>query len=359
MSYGDRMTRITIIGGGIAGLALAAALDSAKFDVTVHEQRPVLPDGGTSLAIWPEARAALEEIGAYAALRGMPGIDRFPILTVDGRRLVELTVAEGLLVARGELLRALDAAVPTSVRRVTGRVETDVLNHDADTVLVGADGVHSVVRPLIDPARAEARVTPFLAIRGVVPLRLPVHEHGEHWGRGLLFGASPHPDGTNWYVSFRSDLGPRRVDTSEALALARDRLAAATAPAVAPVLAAATPATTLAQRIWTTAPQTFIRGRAVLIGDAAHAMTPNLGRGACESLVDAVTLARLLSERPVDEALTAYNRKRRRPVRGLQRRAKTAMRVALADRTQPARDALVGLVGRLVPAARPRQSVLT
>lgn len=347
------MTGITIVGGGIAGLALAAALDPRRFDVTVHEQRPGLPDAGTSLAMWPEARAALEEVGAYAALRGMPGIDRFPILTTGGRRLLELTVPPGLLVSRGDLLGALDAAVPASVRRVTGRVE--VADDDPDGILVGADGAHSVVRPLVDPEHAEARLSPYLAVRGVVPVRLPLTDCGEHWGRGVLFGASPHPFGTNWYVAFRSDLGPRRIDVAEALGVARERLAGAGAVAISPVLDAAEVATTLAQRIWTTGPlRSFARGRAVLIGDAAHAMTPNLGRGACESLVDAVTLARLLAERPTEEALAAYDASRRPATQRLQSRAETAMRVALAERLQPARDGLAALVGRVVPSARPR-----
>lgn len=350
------MVEVTIVGGGIAGLALAAALDPGSFDVTVHEQRQDLPEAGTSLAIWPEARAALEDIGAYEALRGMPGIDRFPILTTRGRRLVELTVPPGLLVSRGELLRALDAAVPASVQRATGRVE--VAPEEPEGIVVGADGAHSVVRPLVDPTHADARLSPYLAVRGVVPQRLPAQYYGEHWGRGVLFGASPHPTGTNWYVSFRSDLGPRGVDVAEALGLARERLAEARAAAVAPVLNAAEVGTTLAQRIWTVGPlRTFARGRAVLIGDAAHAMTPNLGRGACESLVDAVTLARLLSGLPVADALAAYDAARRRTTQRLQRRAEMAMRVALAEQTQPVRDALTGLVGRTVPSARPREVV--
>ncbi|MEP9384876.1 FAD-dependent monooxygenase [Nocardioides cheoyonin] len=347
------MTRISIVGGGIAGLTLAAALDPERFEVTVHEQRPDLPDAGTTLAMWPEARTALESIGAYDALRGMPGIERFPILTTSGRRLLELSVPPGLLVSRGELLRALDAAIPASVRRMTGRVGDT--SCDLADVLVGADGVHSVVRALIDPAKAHAHLTPYLAVRGVVPVELPASDYGEHWGRGVLFGTSPQPPGTNWYVAFRSELGPDRVDAAEALELAREKLSGARAAAIAPVLGAAEETTTLAQRIWTVGRlRTFARGRAVLVGDAAHAMCPNLGRGACESIVDAVTLARLLAEQPIEEALTAYDTARRRPTQQVQRRAETAMRISLAERIQPIRDALAGATGRIVPAARPR-----
>ena len=169
---------------------------------------------------------------------------------------------------------------------------------------------------------------------------------GEYWGRGSLYGIGPHRSGTNWYAAFRSDLGPRNVDVSEALDRARrgiDDLA----PGVARVLEAATPETTLAQRVWT-APRlrSYVRGHLVLVGDAAHAMTPNLGRGGCEALIDAVTLARLLGELPVDEALAAYDRARVRTTQRLRVASGMLMRVALAERAQPARDRLLGIVIR-------------
>jgi len=74
-------TRIRIVGGGIAGLALAASLDPERFDVTLVEQRSHLPDVRTILAMWPEAVDALERLGVADRLRGIsPSIDRFPIL---------------------------------------------------------------------------------------------------------------------------------------------------------------------------------------------------------------------------------------------------------------------------------------
>lgn len=60
---------VSIIGGGIAGLALAASLDPARFDVTVNEQRDGLPAVGTSLAVWPAAQRALGRLGILDAVR--------------------------------------------------------------------------------------------------------------------------------------------------------------------------------------------------------------------------------------------------------------------------------------------------
>jgi 2-polyprenyl-6-methoxyphenol hydroxylase-like FAD-dependent oxidoreductase len=335
---------VSIVGGGIAGLALATRLDPARFDVAVHEQRAELPTTGTSLAMWPEARAALRTLGVLDRLGGVGiTLDRFPMRTESGRPLADMPV-DGLLLSRHDLLSALDAAVPDMVQRITERVgDHDGIEAD---VVVGADGVHSAVRRRHWGAVADARPTPMLAVRGVVPDPLPPDEAGEYWGRGRLFGLGPHRDGTNWYTSFRSDPGPRHVDVDEAIELARRHHPDA-AVQLRRVLASATSDTSLAQRIWTTPRlSSYARGRVVLVGDAAHAMTPNLGRGACEALIDAVTLGDLLERMPPAEALAAYDRTRRRSTQRLRVASAALMRVALAERLQPLRDRAVGFAGR-------------
>ncbi len=217
------MTRIRIVGGGIAGLALAASLDPERFDVTLVEQRAELPDIRTSLAMWPEAVAALESIGIADGVRRVsPSIDRFPLRSGTGRTWSELPTPVAVLVGRHDLLAALDAAVPASVERIFERVErADQLEARPGELVVGADGVHSVVRRAGWGDRADAALTPFLAVRGVLPETTPSEAMGEYWGRGRLYGIGPHRSGTNWYAAFRSDLGPRNVDVSEALDRAR------------------------------------------------------------------------------------------------------------------------------------------
>jgi 2-polyprenyl-6-methoxyphenol hydroxylase-like FAD-dependent oxidoreductase len=141
------------------------------------------------------------------------------------------------------------------------------------------------------------------------------------------------------------------VDVAEALRHARERFADS-APAIRNVLASAAPETSLAQRIWTVPLLTsYVRPGAVLAGDAAHGMTPNLGRGACEALVDAVTLAELLNTQSVPEALKAYNTQRVARTQLLRLASSGMTRLALADRGQPLRDRLLGLATRKGPAA--------
>ncbi|MFC8038371.1 FAD-dependent monooxygenase [Paenarthrobacter sp. NPDC057355] len=346
------MKKVDIIGGGIAGLALAARLDPGTFDVTVYEQRPELPAVGTTLAMWHEAQRALSEIGILGAVRRRGSIITAGALRDPAGAALLAIEGEGLVgIARPELLKLLDSAVPASVERVYRRADGIA---DNAWLTVGADGVNSVVRRNRWGRRSAARPTPFLAVRGVVPGTPAPGDVGEYWGKGEIFGLAPAAGGTNWYASFRSDLGPEKVDVLEALEVTRDRYGKYS-EAVRDVLRQATPGNSLAQRIWTTPPLVrYSRASVVLVGDAGHAMTPNLGRGACEALIDAVTLGSLLNELPKDEALAAYDRKRVLRTQQL-RLASTLMgRVALAEGMQPWRDGLLKRVGKRVAKASAR-----
>lgn len=166
------MDAITIIGGGIAGLALTAGLDPQRFDVTLHEQRPRVPPVETSLAMWPEAQAALALLGILPEVRAAgTGFGGMALRDNAGHAWVSPEVRGVLGFSRADLLRILDAAVPHAVRRVAGRVD-DVLASGplAAGLLVGADGVHSVVRRAFWGKRAAAMTGLALAERAQ-PLR--------------------------------------------------------------------------------------------------------------------------------------------------------------------------------------------
>lgn len=347
------MKKVEIVGGGIAGLALAGTLDPSQFHVTVHEQRTGLPAVGTTLAMWPEAQKALASLGILDAVRensptitggALRSATGMPWLSVEGQNLVG--------VARHTLLRLLDSAVPPTVQRRNGKV--DEVPGDAYLV-VAADGVHTMVRRSVWGQGCAAKLTPYLAVRGVIAEEPGSETIGEYWGRGDLFGIGPSSGGTNWYASFRSGMGPERIDVGEALAVARRRYAGHS-ESIQHVLQAATPETSLAQRIWITPPlRRYSRDNVVLIGDAAHAMAPNLGRGACESLIDAVALGKLVNTLPLDQALAAYNRQRVLRTQQYRIGSSLMMRVALAEGAQPLRDKMLDLAAKRKSKA-PRRS---
>ena len=127
-----------------------------------------------------------------------------------GTALLAPGVRGVLGISRADLIRILDAAVPGSqCTASTGRVEEIPATGPLTSgLLVGADGVHSVVRRGFWGARSQARLTPYLALRGVLPVPVRADSGGEYWGRGQLFGITPASGGrTYWYASFRSTSG--------------------------------------------------------------------------------------------------------------------------------------------------------
>ena len=347
------METITIVGGGIAGLALAAALDPNRFRVTVHEKRPELPTVGNALGMWPNAQRALARLGILDQARAVsPVLGSGSVRNARGEPWVAVDAGEMFGISRIDLVRLLDGAVPAAVRRITDTVQSVPAD---GSLVVGADGVHSMVRRAGWGPGADARLTPYLALRGTLPTPVAPDEVGEYWGRGDLFGMAAARGGSFWYASFRSGLGPYGIDVPSALEQARERFAGH-APAIRRTLAAATPEECLVQRLWTVPHlRSYVRGRTVLIGDAAHAMMPTLGRGACESLVDAVTLADLLNNTPEgrgqDQALRAYDRQRRLRTQAVSLASSALGRAALADRAQPLRDRMLNLARRRNPPA--------
>ncbi len=335
-----------MVGGGIAGLACAAALDPTRFEVTLYEAAPERITTGAALGIWPAARRALSRIGAWDKLGDLPPrLVHAGLFDLTGRRLATVPGPDLTLVERPRLMAALVASVPDSVARVTREV-TDPAGLDADLV-IGADGVRSTVRGLVAAGAADRVATPYVALRGLRALPQDPGVVGEYWGPGRLFGLAPVAgDRAYWFTTHRSAIGPEPLDVAAVLAQARTRYADA-APLICDTLAQAPPEATLATRMWLApAMPRYVGGRYVVIGDAAHASLPNLGRGACDALLDAVTLADALNRgRP----LTGWQARRLPPTQAARVTAGTLMRLALLDRGHRVRDRLLGALDRSRP----------
>jgi len=338
------MPSITIVGGGVAGLTLAATLDPTAYDVTLVERHPGYSRVPTVFGIWSFALDALESIKVADEVRDGGFELTTAVITADSaRRPVTLTKRDAALwgITRPALLQLLDEAVPTTIRREERSVD-DATTLDGDLV-VAADGARSVVRR--DVWGDEPRDTGVVAIRGVLdaPPDIPLDQMREYWGDGMLFGVGPnrlpHGFGTNWYASAR-----RGGETpAEALAWAREAYRGFPEP-VRATLAAATPEQTVVNTILESRrPRSLVRGRYLLVGDAAHAMSPNLGRGACEAMVDAVVLGEALNEHGLHGS-RHYDRARRRAGQRTRVAAGMARRVALSPRIG---RALVAVASRL------------
>ncbi|GAB0023106.1 hypothetical protein VN1338_21000 [Helicobacter pylori] len=324
---------VLVVGGGIAGLALAAALDPHRVHVTLVEERPERAGAGTVLALWRGGRDALDAIGVGEATRrtSLP-VTGGALRRSDGRPIHELRSAgHGAprlwFVPRPDLVVALEAAIPPSVTRLTELV-TDpraLASSTGADLVVGADGVRSAVRQHTWAGSAPV-VTDWIALRGHLP-GPPVTTATEWWGRGGLFGVTPGPQGAAWFAAVRGDHRGVKVDRDDAVALVRGRLADWDRR-VGEVLAAVGDAAD-AQRVLLAPPlRTPVDDALVVIGDAAHAMGPNLGRGANEALADAAALADLVHRHGTKGALRAFAR--RRHLRGQVLRAASLPALRLA-----------------------------
>jgi 2-polyprenyl-6-methoxyphenol hydroxylase-like FAD-dependent oxidoreductase len=362
-----------VIGAGIGGVTAASALARTGWRVTVLERAPELGEIGAGISVWPAALRVLDGLGAEvraeSVLSGAAGARR-----PDGRWLarVDLTRYEPpVMIHRARLHEAIVSTIPASAEIRTGatvtgvepsgtvRTATDRITAD---LVVAADGLRSATRRMLHPEHAEPRYSGYTAYRGVAPALTDTG--GETWGRGQRFGWVPLIDGrVYWYATTNIVAGKARPDTAHAdltslFASWHDPI---------PGLLEATDAVLQNDVYDLPLPlATFTTGRVVLLGDAAHAMTPNLGQGACAAIEDAGALARLL-EREHDDipaALTAYDSERRPLTSKLIRRSRLIgdlgqldNRVALTTRDTALR--LVGLVtGRSVkaktqPATRP------
>jgi 2-polyprenyl-6-methoxyphenol hydroxylase-like FAD-dependent oxidoreductase len=267
---------------------------------------------------------------------------------------------EMLGVHRADLQEALVAALPegalrlgsacTGFERGDGRVRVELAGGGADEgdVLVGADGIHSVVRSRLF-GDEQLRYSGYAAWRAVTK-RLPAvseDRFSESWGPGVRFGLVPIGGGRlYWFVADDAPDGAPPPDSP--LDDLRRRFADWHDPI--PAVLDATDESTLSRTfVYDRRPsKRWGEGRVTLVGDAAHPMTPNLGQGAAQALEDAVVLGRELSgDDDPEAALRRYERRRLRRANAIVKQSFQAGRLAQLSslRACSVRD----VVGRALP----------
>ncbi len=314
-----------IVGGGIGGLATALALGQHGWQVEVLERAAAFGEVGAGLSLWPNALRALDALGVGAVVRGRAALaGQAGIRDAAGRWLARTDTAEldrrygpTAMIHRADLLGVLRAAVPAEVLRggitVTGVRPGTVVHSGGESradLIVGADGIRSITRTSLWPGTAAPRYAGYTAWRVVTP-PVPVGASGESWGAGERFGFVPLPDGRIYcFATANAAAG----EDGGGLAGLRRRFGGWHDPIPA-LLAAASPDAVLHDDLYELPPlPAYAAGHVVLVGDAAHAMTPNLGQGACQALEDAVVLGQLLDSRDgadISDGLGAYDRLRR------------------------------------------------
>lgn len=322
--------KIIVIGAGITGLATALALRKAGIEVEIYEKVAELCEVGAGISLWPNAIRALERLGLGEAIRERSiSYARTAILRSDGRVITEssfdeMAAALGSAVVvlhRAELLRMLSEPIQDVIRldrRCTGFEDQgdSVVARFADgsedraDALIGADGLHSVVRAQMHPNEA-IRYSGYTAWRSVCKFDTARMIVSESWGAGRRFGVVQMSGGfVYWYATKNAPPGesdrPGRAkqDLLETFRGWHNP--------IAELISVSEESAILRNDIEDRDPLSeWGGGRVTLAGDAAHPMTPNLGQGGCQGIEDALVLARALnSGSSLSAALRDYERQR-------------------------------------------------
>jgi FAD-dependent urate hydroxylase len=329
--------RILVVGAGVSGIAAARGLLRDGHDVTVFDQRPNVTAGGGAVTIWSNGATVLDQLGVdmtgagqpLSAVQVMTSSGR-PLTTVDLDAMVNRLGAPIRMVPRRVLLERLLTGFPAdriqcraravSVIQTDAGVRVDLQDGSSVTgdLLIGADGLHSVVRDVV--GAPPAKPTGWCSWQGLVALpdlaeptvaRMMIGEHGNLglWPAG----------GTElqwwfdlpWSPGFRRPQRPiemiRRHFTGWS-DLVDEVLATLTDDDLAP-----SPFPHYRHPI----PDAGV-GAVTLLGDAAHTMPPTLAQGTNQALLDTMVLRKALSDSSdVCGALRWYENTRRRKVKAV------------------------------------------
>ncbi len=343
------MNHALIIGGGIGGAVTAMALQKTGIDSTVYEAYPTgADDVGAFLNIMGNGLDALRAIDAH-----QPVLDNsFPANSVEfvsstGKQLGAVPIGGdevGVLgprtITRAGLYRVLhDEAARRGIRLHHGKRLTDatstpegrIVARFADgtqaegDLLIGADGIHSTTRTIIDPAAPKPRYLGMNTVCGYTtdsPATITSDTYRMVYGRRAFFGYITAPDGDTWWFA---SIPSAELTKAELAATTPkqwrqrtiDLLAGDNTPTADIVRSTGQDIMGSSNYDIASLP-TWHAQSMIILGDAAHAASPSAGQGASMAIEDSVILAQCLRDLPtIDQAFHAYEQLRRERVERL------------------------------------------
>jgi len=321
---------IDIIGAGIGGLTTAIALRQKGFSVRIFEQSETLTLVGAGIILASNAMQIYERLGLKEEIENKGKIISSmkitkqtlePISTMDLTYFKSLYNVNTVAIHRADLQKILINALE-DVDINLGYKLVDIKHHSINNILefengifessvtlIGADGLHSMVRKISFPPVA-LREAKQMCWRGVTDYALASDKEDtlyEAWGDTARFGFVKISDTKVYWYALRSFVKNAQECNLDNI----DAYFEAFHPVVRDMISSTSKNDIHGGEIMDLKPlKTWHKNTICLLGDAAHAMTPNMGQGACQAIEDAYAIAEYLSSYPRDEAFMKYQNNR-------------------------------------------------
>lgn len=328
--------QITIIGAGIGGLTTAIALKQKGFEVEVFEAASVFKKAGSGINLAINAMQIYQQLGLYDEILEAGNYTNSMVISNKNLKVLSNIDLKDFEVKFGAKTVAIHRAVlheillknlkntPVHLGKKLKLLQQSSENieltfEDGSThntkVLIGADGIHSVVRKAIFD-NTQIRSAKQICWRGITKSKAAVDFQTalhELWGKGKRFGFVPiNKDEVYWYAlaNFKKDY------RTEFEGVDLIRLFSDFHPTVTKLIKGTPKENILSNEIADLLPiNTWHKGNICLLGDAAHATTPNMGQGACQAIESAMILSNCLAkEDDVQKAFSRYQNTRKKKV---------------------------------------------
>jgi 2-polyprenyl-6-methoxyphenol hydroxylase-like FAD-dependent oxidoreductase len=346
------LIKVSIIGGGIGGIVAAIALRANKIDAEVYEQAAEWAPLGAGILIPSNAMQVLTRLGLSDLLiQNSNRISRLEVRDSSDKRIRSMDLARfesrhyapTVAIHRASLHKLLLSFLPRDSVHLDHRCESvDYEGRDLRVrflngnsietdLLIGADGLRSVLRRYV-AEHATERYSGQSSYRAVVEhtLKSSITDIAlEFWGVRKRFGLTSLGNGrVYWYATFDAKAG--KSDGPGETRMRLGELSESFPSPAAELIAKAREDDLVRTDIADLAAiRTWHKNRIVLIGDAAHASTPDLGQGGAQAIEDAFVLAwQLEKQQQIDVALDSFERIRRAKAIWVVRRSRALSRLA-------------------------------
>lgn len=327
-----RKTKAIIVGGGIGGLAAARAFDKIGLDYVLLERASQIREVGSGIVIGSNGINCLKTLGVEGKFKAKAvSVNKFQYQDHKGNILSEIDISDFKeqfgapmsVIHRADLINVLLQAVNPEKIFLNSEVQSFSRDSEGVTVhlvsgknirgdiLIGADGLHSVIRKNLSGYRAP-RYAGYTCWRGIVAMPHTILSQGvgiSGMGLGAQFGLLPfRKNEIYWYVAKKEE-----PDTSKELKLkSLKTVFSGGSGSIQEVIHQTSSHCIMRNDIFDLTPGKFWgEARCTLLGDAAHTSTPNLGQGASMALEDSVELAySLLNSSNEEMALRAFEKRR-------------------------------------------------